>query len=60
VNQVNSPKFIVAGASAIGVGAELFPPEGLTHRQENRIHELARRFLNMVREGRRSLPAASI
>ena len=52
VNQVTALEFIVAGATAIGVGAELFPIEALTLRQEDRIHELARRFLIMVKEGR--------
>ena len=52
VNQVTAREFIVAGATAIGVGAELLPNEALTFRQEDRIHELARRFLIMVREGR--------
>jgi len=52
VNQLTALDYIVAGASAIGVGAELLPHEALTFRQENRIHELARRFLAMVKEGR--------
>jgi 2-dehydro-3-deoxyphosphogluconate aldolase/(4S)-4-hydroxy-2-oxoglutarate aldolase len=52
VNQITALEFIVAGATAIGVGAELLPHEALTLRQENRIHELARRFVNMVKEGR--------
>ena len=52
VNQVTAREFIVAGATAIGVGAELLPNEALTLRQEGRIHELARRFLIMVKEGR--------
>jgi len=52
VNQITALEFIVAGATAIGVGAELLPHEALTLRQENRIHELARRFINMVKEGR--------
>jgi 2-dehydro-3-deoxyphosphogluconate aldolase/(4S)-4-hydroxy-2-oxoglutarate aldolase len=52
VNQLTALDYIVAGASAIGVGAELLPIEALTLRQENRIHELARRFLAMVKEGR--------
>jgi 2-dehydro-3-deoxyphosphogluconate aldolase / (4S)-4-hydroxy-2-oxoglutarate aldolase len=52
VNQVTAVDFIVAGASAIGIGGELLPIEALTFRQENRIHELARRFLTMVKEGR--------
>jgi 2-dehydro-3-deoxyphosphogluconate aldolase/(4S)-4-hydroxy-2-oxoglutarate aldolase len=52
VNQTNALDYIVAGASAIGVGGELLPVEALTFKQEKRIHELARRFLTMVQEGR--------
>jgi 2-dehydro-3-deoxyphosphogluconate aldolase/(4S)-4-hydroxy-2-oxoglutarate aldolase len=52
VNQVTAFDFILAGASAIGVGRELLPKEALLHRQETRIHELARRFLQLVREAR--------
>jgi 2-dehydro-3-deoxyphosphogluconate aldolase/(4S)-4-hydroxy-2-oxoglutarate aldolase len=52
VNQVTALEYILAGATAIGVGGELLPTEALAFRQENRIHELARRFLTMVKEGR--------
>jgi 2-dehydro-3-deoxyphosphogluconate aldolase / (4S)-4-hydroxy-2-oxoglutarate aldolase len=52
VNQLTACDFIVAGASAIGVGGELLPLEALTLKQEKRIHELARRFITMVKEGR--------
>jgi 2-dehydro-3-deoxyphosphogluconate aldolase/(4S)-4-hydroxy-2-oxoglutarate aldolase len=52
VNQLTAFDFILAGASAIGVGRELLPRESLELRQERRIHELARRFLTMVREAR--------
>jgi 2-dehydro-3-deoxyphosphogluconate aldolase/(4S)-4-hydroxy-2-oxoglutarate aldolase len=52
VNQLTAFDYILAGASAIGVGAELLPKEALHHRQELRIHELARRFLGMVKEAR--------
>jgi len=52
VNQVTAREFIAAGATAIGVGGELLPIESLTFRQEDRIHELARRFINMLQEGR--------
>jgi len=52
VNQLTALDFIAAGATAIGVGAELLPLEALTFRQGNRIHELARRFLGMVKEAR--------
>ena len=52
VNQVTAFDYILAGASAIGVGGELLPKESLLHRQGHRIHELARRFLQMVAEAR--------
>ena len=44
VDQVTAPKFILAGASALGIGAELLPLEALQLREETWIHELARRF----------------
>jgi 2-dehydro-3-deoxyphosphogluconate aldolase/(4S)-4-hydroxy-2-oxoglutarate aldolase len=52
VNQLTAFDYILAGASAIGVGGELVPTEALIHRQSDRIHELARRFLQMVKEAR--------
>ena len=52
VNQVNAFDFILAGATAIGVGGELLPKEALHFRQVDRIHELASRFLGMVRDAR--------
>jgi 2-dehydro-3-deoxyphosphogluconate aldolase/(4S)-4-hydroxy-2-oxoglutarate aldolase len=52
VDQLTAFDFILAGVSAIGVGTELLPKDALQHRQEHRIHELARRFLTMVKEAR--------
>jgi 2-dehydro-3-deoxyphosphogluconate aldolase/(4S)-4-hydroxy-2-oxoglutarate aldolase len=52
VNQLTAFDFILAGASAIGVGGELLPKEALLHKQEYRIQELARRFILMVKEAR--------
>ena len=52
VNQVTAFDLILAGVSAIGVGNELFPKDALQFRQEHRIHELARRFVAMVKEAR--------
>ena len=52
VNQGNGFDFILAGATAIGVGGELLPREALHFRQVDRIHELASRFLAMVRDAR--------
>jgi 2-dehydro-3-deoxyphosphogluconate aldolase/(4S)-4-hydroxy-2-oxoglutarate aldolase len=57
VNQLTAFDYILAGACAIGVGGELVPSDALVHRQADRIHELARRFLQMVREARAQLEA---
>lgn len=58
VNQQTALNYILAGASALGVGGELIPKEALQQKQEERVHELARRFLAKVREGRGRLAAA--
>lgn len=52
VNQVTAAGYILAGASAIGVGGELVPEEAILLRQEERIHELARRFVGFVTKAR--------
>lgn len=52
VNQLTAFDFIMAGATAIGVGGELLPKEALHFRQEDRIRELAGRFIGMVRDAR--------
>jgi 2-dehydro-3-deoxyphosphogluconate aldolase/(4S)-4-hydroxy-2-oxoglutarate aldolase len=52
VNQLTAFDYIRSGASAIGVGRELLPPEALIHRQTNRIELLASRFIKMVKEAR--------
>ncbi len=52
VNQVTAFDYILAGAEAIGVGSELLPRDALAQRQEDRIFELARRFIVMVKEAR--------
>lgn len=52
VNQQTASNFILAGAVALGIGRELIPKEALQQRQEGRIHELARRFLNFVKTAR--------
>jgi 2-dehydro-3-deoxyphosphogluconate aldolase/(4S)-4-hydroxy-2-oxoglutarate aldolase len=57
VNQQNASNFIIAGAIALGVGRELIPPEAIYRRQEERIGELARRFLGFVKAGRDHLAA---
>jgi 2-keto-3-deoxy-6-phosphogluconate aldolase len=52
VNQQNASKFILAGAVAIGVGAELIPGDAVWLRQPDRIAELARRFTGFVANAR--------
>ena len=52
VNQQTATGYILAGASAIGVGVELLPNDAVQRRQDHRIHELARRFLGFVAEAR--------
>ena len=57
VNQVTAASYILAGASAIGVGGELVPEESIRLRQEERIHELARRFVRFVTKAREQMAA---
>jgi 2-dehydro-3-deoxyphosphogluconate aldolase/(4S)-4-hydroxy-2-oxoglutarate aldolase len=52
VTPQNAASFIRSGASAIGVGTELLPRDAVSRRQDQRIHELARRFVGHVKEGR--------
>jgi 2-dehydro-3-deoxyphosphogluconate aldolase/(4S)-4-hydroxy-2-oxoglutarate aldolase len=52
VNQLTAANFILAGATALGIGSELIPREALRFRQESWIQELARRFTAIVRDAR--------
>jgi 2-dehydro-3-deoxyphosphogluconate aldolase/(4S)-4-hydroxy-2-oxoglutarate aldolase len=52
VTQQTAVDFILAGSSVLGIGAQLVPQEALHKRDEAQIHELARRFLGMVKEAR--------
>ena len=52
VNQQTAGAFISAGASAVGVGGDLIPRSAIELRQPERIRELARRFLSLVRTAR--------
>lgn len=55
VNQQTAASYILAGAIAIGVGAELIPNEAIEKRQSPRIKELARRFTRLVNEAREEI-----
>jgi 2-dehydro-3-deoxyphosphogluconate aldolase/(4S)-4-hydroxy-2-oxoglutarate aldolase len=57
VNQQTAANFILAGATAIGVGSELIPREAIERRQSERILELAQRFAGFVKEARERLAA---
>jgi 2-dehydro-3-deoxyphosphogluconate aldolase/(4S)-4-hydroxy-2-oxoglutarate aldolase len=57
VNQQTAANFILAGATAIGVGAELIPTEAIERRQAARIRELAQRFVGFVKDARARLEA---
>jgi 2-dehydro-3-deoxyphosphogluconate aldolase/(4S)-4-hydroxy-2-oxoglutarate aldolase len=55
VNQQTASNFILAGAIALGIGGELIPRESISRRQEDRIRELARRFVGFVETARKDL-----
>lgn len=55
VNQETATDFILAGAVALGIGGDLIPHKAIALRQPHRIHELARRYLAMVKEARSRL-----
>jgi 2-dehydro-3-deoxyphosphogluconate aldolase/(4S)-4-hydroxy-2-oxoglutarate aldolase len=58
VKQQTASGFILAGASAIGVGTELIPADAIANRETERIQELARRFLTAVSDARQRLAPA--
>lgn len=53
VTQQTASDLIRAGATALGIGAELIPREAIRLRRAEQISELARRFLSIVREARK-------
>ena len=55
VTQQTASGFILAGAMALGIGAELIPREAIHMRQPDRIAELARRFTGFVSGARSQL-----
>ena len=52
VNQLTATNFLYAGASSLGIGSELMPRKAIATRQDQWIRELARRFLEAVRNAR--------
>jgi 2-dehydro-3-deoxyphosphogluconate aldolase/(4S)-4-hydroxy-2-oxoglutarate aldolase len=55
VNQLSAVNFILAGATALGIGSELMPHDAVHRRNEEQIQELARRFIGMVKDARAQL-----
>src|ERR1700682_3921074 len=52
VNQKSAGSFILAGATALGIGKELISKDAIQFRQADRIHTLANRFLSFVNDAR--------
>ena len=57
LTQHTAADFILAGATALGVGTELIPTEAIRLREPERIRELAQRFLGSVNDARQRLAA---
>jgi 2-dehydro-3-deoxyphosphogluconate aldolase / (4S)-4-hydroxy-2-oxoglutarate aldolase len=55
VSQSTAVHYILAGATAIGVGTDLSPAEAIARREGERIRELAHRFVGFVSEARSRL-----
>ena len=55
VNQLTAANYILAGASALGIGGELLPPGAIARQQDQQIQELTRRFLSIVKEARNQM-----
>jgi 2-dehydro-3-deoxyphosphogluconate aldolase / (4S)-4-hydroxy-2-oxoglutarate aldolase len=52
VNQQTVGDFILAGARAVGIGANLIQPEAVHRREPGWIRQLAQRYLNLVKQAR--------
>jgi 2-dehydro-3-deoxyphosphogluconate aldolase/(4S)-4-hydroxy-2-oxoglutarate aldolase len=55
VSQMTAANYILAGATALGIGTELIPKNAISLRQAERIRVLAKRFLGFVKEARAHL-----
>jgi 2-dehydro-3-deoxyphosphogluconate aldolase/(4S)-4-hydroxy-2-oxoglutarate aldolase len=50
VNQQTAGKYLAAGATAVGIGADLVPPRAIALREAGWIEELARRYVRTVKD----------
>jgi len=55
VNQHTAADYVLAGATALGIGVELIPHAAIRERNRDWIHELAHRFLTIVKTARARL-----
>jgi 2-dehydro-3-deoxyphosphogluconate aldolase/(4S)-4-hydroxy-2-oxoglutarate aldolase len=55
VNQQTAGDFILAGASALGIGRDLIHEDAIQRRDMRWIHELGRRYVSLVRQARSQL-----
>jgi 2-dehydro-3-deoxyphosphogluconate aldolase/(4S)-4-hydroxy-2-oxoglutarate aldolase len=53
INQQTAGKYLAAGATAVGIGADLVPPRAIAIREADWIEELARRYVHTVKYLRR-------
>lgn len=57
VNQNTAADFILGGAAAVGIGANLISQDTVEYHQSKRIRELARRYLSMIQSAREEVRA---
>lgn len=54
VNQVTAKDYLAAGATVLGIRGELIPRQAVEGRNEDWIHELASRYLKVVKNSRKA------
>jgi 2-dehydro-3-deoxyphosphogluconate aldolase / (4S)-4-hydroxy-2-oxoglutarate aldolase len=57
VNQANAAEYILAGATAVGIGADLIHRDAIKRREDGWIVELSRRYVQMIGQAREQLRA---
>jgi 2-dehydro-3-deoxyphosphogluconate aldolase / (4S)-4-hydroxy-2-oxoglutarate aldolase len=57
VTERNIGDFFLAGAAAVGIGRDLISPEAVRRREPDWIRELARRFLQIIKDTRSQMAA---
>jgi len=53
VNQQTAGEYLAAGATAVGIGADLIPPRAIATHEAHWIEELARRYVQTVKHVRK-------